>query len=65
MGVQCPDYLNYVQLSLFPAFFEDAKDSRKPFSPKKKQARRVAEAHGPEQILLFESCFVETEVSGR
>ena len=52
-GVQCADYLDYVQLSLFPSFVKDNMDYRRPFVRKKRRAKQTSEAAGSEQILLF------------
>jgi hypothetical protein len=54
MGVQCADYLNYVQLSLFPSFVKENMDYRKPFSPEKTEKKKSSETESPQQILLFD-----------
>ena len=54
-GVECPDYLNYAQPSLFPSFFQEIRDERKPFAPSDRQKRKGAgDVHG-EQMALFKS----------
>ena len=56
MGVQCPDFLNYAQPSLFPSFMAEIRDKRKPFSRQKIEKRDIPACDGPEQTLLFEPC---------
>ena len=57
MGIQCADFLNYAQPSLFPGFMEENREGRKPFTLKKKEGREVSQAQqGPEQRSLFEPC---------
>ena len=52
-GMDCPDYRNYLQLSLFPSFFPDKKIRRK-FRPEKGTGGGQPASKLPEQMSWLE-----------
>ncbi len=56
-GMQCPDYRNYVQMSLFPSFIEENSKERKPFALKGNQTKKETRDRDKDsgQMVLFEA----------